>query len=245
MNTIKRRKILRNIGAASGVAISSSLIPHSAAAQSNSTKLSSKEEKKAINNMLSDADVQSLIEHHEEIGSIKKDTAYTVSAPLNGEQAQIVRISFTVNEDALSDNVTKIEDPYILWSDSEDSNTIAAYIIYDEEGERRTINYHPPAISKEVETQSISNGYVAPEGGDDTSMQPNMVTPPCGYTKIVNWSCVEQTVKRNSKISRSCSTCAAALYTGANPVSVVACGWCTWDLYNQGISSPGCNLCTN
>lgn len=145
-NSVQRRKVLRSIGAATGATISFGMLPNSAAAQSDKTKLSGDERKKVINDALAEYEIQSLIEHHSVIKSIRSSDAVAVSVPFDSQPVRIVRIPFVVDEEELNKNTTKTEDSYILWSDSETIDTIAAYIAYDEKGNRRAVNYYPHSV---------------------------------------------------------------------------------------------------
>lgn len=130
---------------------------------------------------------------------------------------RIVRIPVTLEGVPSTRGIGDAEN-YILWSDSEHIRTMASYVQRQKDDSLTTVNIVITEDGVETHEKGIHEVKGRPHDGGPSISTP-IISPggPCGWAQRPNWSCIEDTVQENEEVSKSCSTCAAALATGANP----------------------------
>jgi len=205
-------------------------------------EVSNLESRHQVDQALESDGVTKIVEEADAIGSIVRGRANGVEIGTDENEYRVIRIPITLKANVGAETGLK-DVNYIMWSDNAVIDTMASYIRVTDRDTPIVVNVLSDGEGVAVIEETLGTGYMSTDGME---VSPDEVIMPggiCGWTQRPNWDCWEDVILRNEDVSQSCSTCAAALLVGANPVSVVACTWCAWDLYQDGVSGSGCSLC--
>lgn len=255
-----RRDVLKRVAVSAifgGVGIASSGAASAKQPSSDGTiqTLEGDEKEDAIEEAMSASKVETLREEIDRFKSV--DRSNSIVKRLQREQSQrrqandtqeglIVRLVFESGENAS-----------IIWSDQE-SVGVLGIAETQVDGTRATLNYHFEAAKEDEEEQLVKSKVIhtedgrkivspTPVDGDSGEVSTEQTggavgMGPCGSNQRLVPSCLEKTIETNPETTQACSMCVAAIQTGVSIVGLTTCGWCAYDIFQNGWDQP-CDLC--
>jgi len=230
---MNRRSVLKKT-AVSAVVGGSAIAGTASAAAENKTEvkiLKGEEKQNVVNTALEQEEVEALRSEIDYFSDVDKDSTQAKRVALNNKSATIVKLSF---------NLAEKQDAHIIWSNKKAVQTLG--IVEFEGKSAEAINYQVTGDSIKTSTVNKESGAIQSNQSGTVSTQQMPTYGPCGMNARLDGDCLEKTIEENEEQTQSCTTCYASLISGVSPVTVVACGWCAYDIWQNEWYQP-CDLC--